>query len=238
MDDRAMPANDGLRPWPRIRDTWWVFGLAASALGIFLLAFMVALRCGPRGCHGSLATRLLDLDAVGGLPRLFTTALFLGVGRAGLAGATGGARRRRHLVDGGRAPSRSASRWRRSRACTRRSRTPCRRCSPSSAGWRSPRSHSSRCGRAGRRWGMAAARPGGAGDGGVRAGGAGLDLLTGLAASLQERVGWLTVSGATFVEELGEALAALLLLVTVRWHSPRSHEAGAGGVVQVFWRAR
>ena len=70
----AMAANDGLRPWPRIRDTWWVFGLAAAALGIFLLGFLVALRCGPRGCHGSLATRLLDLDAVGGLPRLFTTA--------------------------------------------------------------------------------------------------------------------------------------------------------------------
>ena len=45
----------------------------------------------------------------------------------------------------------------------------------------------------------------------------GLDLLTGLAAAVQDRVGWLTVSGATFVEELGEALAALLLLTTVRW---------------------
>jgi hypothetical protein len=47
----------------------------------------------------------------------------------------------------------------------------------------------------------------------------GLDLLTALAAAVQDRVGWLTVSGATFVEELGEALAALLLLVTVRWQT-------------------
>src|SRR4051812_11741603 len=80
MDDRAVAANDGLRPWPRLRDTWWVIGLAAAALAIFLLGFLVALRCGPWGCHGSLVSRLLDLDAIGGLPRLFTTALFLGAG--------------------------------------------------------------------------------------------------------------------------------------------------------------
>src|SRR3954454_21563825 len=80
MDDRVVAANEGLRPWPRLRDTWWVFGLAAAALALFLLGFLVALRCGPWGCRGSLVARLLDLDALGGLPRLFTTALFLGAG--------------------------------------------------------------------------------------------------------------------------------------------------------------
>src|SRR4051794_10209201 len=58
MDDRAVAANEGLRPWPRLRDTWWVFGLAAAALALFLLGFLVALRCGPWGCRGSLVARL------------------------------------------------------------------------------------------------------------------------------------------------------------------------------------
>jgi hypothetical protein len=79
----------------------------------------------------------------------------------------------------------------------------------------------------------------------------GLDLLTGLAAALQGRVGRLTVVGSTFVEELGEALSALLLLVTVRWQSaPGADGQGAdgrgraAGVAagaprrQAFWRAR
>ena len=80
MHDRSVAVEDDLRPWPRIRDTWWVFGLAVAALGVFLLGFLVELRCGPGGCRGSLPARLLDLDAAGSLPRLFTTGLFLGVG--------------------------------------------------------------------------------------------------------------------------------------------------------------
>jgi hypothetical protein len=73
----------------------------------------------------------------------------------------------------------------------------------------------------------------------------GLDLLTGLAAAMQARVGRLTFAGSTFVEELGEALSALLLLVTVRWQSaPRADRPGTGGQGadaprrQAFRRAR
>jgi hypothetical protein len=71
----------------------------------------------------------------------------------------------------------------------------------------------------GRRWGVAAARPVVLALATYAAVALGLDLLTGVAAAVQDHVGWLTVSGATFVEELGEALTALLLLVTVRWHA-------------------
>jgi hypothetical protein len=226
MDDRAVAANDGLRPWPRIRDTWWVFALAAAALGIFLLGFLVALRCGPRGCSGSLATRLFDLDAVGGLPRLFTTALF-----GGVAFLAWRARRSVHgpaaawwaavgVIATGLALAKVVS----VHATLKDSLSPvltlvgglALSCLVLGLLWM-----------AGRRWGVAAALPVVLAMTAYAAVALGLDLLTGLAAAVQDHVGWLTVSGATFVEELGEALAALLLLVTVRWQSP-----------QAFWRAR
>jgi hypothetical protein len=219
MDDRAMPPNDGLRPWPRIRDTWWVFGLGASALGLFLLAFLVAIRCGPRGCHGSLATRLLDLDAVGGLPRLFTTALFLAVGVLAW-----GARR------SVKAP---AATWWTAVGALAIALAVAKLVSVHSVLKNDVSPLLTLVGglvltglvlgalsSAGRRWGVAAARPVVLALAVYALVALGLDLLTGLAAAVQDRVGWLTVSGATFIEELGEALAALLLLVTVRWQSP------------------
>ena len=55
----------------------------------------------------------------------------------------------------------------------------------------------------------------------------GLDLFTALAAAVQDRVGPLTIAAATFAEELGEALAALLVLVIMRWKAP----LGAAGSV-------
>jgi hypothetical protein len=45
----------------------------------------------------------------------------------------------------------------------------------------------------------------------------GLDAVTSVLAAAQSHVGALSEAAATFVEELGEALAALVLLVTVRW---------------------
>lgn len=219
MHDRAVLQEDGLRPWPRIRDTWWVFGLAASALGIFLLGFLVDLRCGPRGCHGSLVTRLLDLDAVGGLPRLFTTALFLGV--AVLAW------RARRSVHG------AATTWWTAVGATATGLALAKIVSVHSTLENAVSPSLTLVGGlsltvlalgglwvAGRRRGVAAARPVVLAMAAYALVALGLDQLTDLAAAAQDRVGWLTVSGATFIEELGEALAALLLLVTVRWHSP------------------
>ena len=43
----------------------------------------------------------------------------------------------------------------------------------------------------------------------------GLDVVTGVAVLVQSQVGSLTGATATFVEELGEALSALLVLVVV-----------------------
>ena len=224
VDDRArgcmirtVATDERLRPWPRLRDTWWVFGLATAALGLFLLGFLVALRCGPRGCDGSLAARMLDLDAVGGVPRLFTTALFLGTGvlawRAARS-ASGGAATwwtAVTVVAAGLAVAKVAS----VHSTLKNSVSPmltlvgglALTALALGALWMS-----------GRRWGVAATRPVVLALATYAVVALGLDLLTGTAAAVQDRVGWLTVSGTTFVEELGEALAALLLLVTVRWH--------------------
>jgi hypothetical protein len=227
MDDRRVAGNGGLRPWPRIRDTWWVFGLAVSALGIFLLGFVVALRCGPRGCSGSPAMRLFDLDAVGGLPRLFTTALFVGVAVLAL-------RARRS------APGPAASWWAAVGAIAT-GLALAKVLSVHSTLKDSVSPVLTLVGGlvltvvvlgllrvAGRRWEVAAALPVVLALAVYAVVALGLDLLTGLAAAVQDHVGWLTVSGATFVEELGEALAALLLLVTVRWQSSAGPVPGRG----------
>jgi hypothetical protein len=228
MDDRAVAANDGLRPWPRLRDTWWVFGLAVTALGLFLLGFLVALRCGPRGCDGSLATRLLDIDAVGGLPRLFTTGLFLAVGfltwRA--SGSVDGPRRAWWRAISVIATCLAVAKATSVHATLKDSVSPL----PTLVGGLSLTALAlGALWVAGRRWDVAATRPVVLALATYAAVALGLDLLTALAAAVQDRVGWLTVSGATFVEELGEALAALLLLVTVRWQTSVPVRLGTDG---------
>lgn len=72
----------------------------------------------------------------------------------------------------------------------------------------------------GRRWGVAAARPVVLALGVYAAAALGLEAVTALLVSLHDGVGPLTRAAATFVEELGEALAALLVLVTLRWTLP------------------
>ena len=220
MDDPEVAANEGLRPWPRLRDTWWVFGLAAAALAIFLLGFLVALRCGPWGCRGSLVWRLFDLEALGGLPRLFTTALFLGAGV--LAWRASRSTRRRQatwwtavaVIAIGLAVAKATS----VHSVAKNSTAPL---VTLAGGLALTALALGVLWTAGRRWGVAAARPVVLALAVYAALALGLDLLTGAAAAVQDRVGWLTVSGSTFVEELGEALAALLLLVTIRWQAIR-----------------
>jgi hypothetical protein len=220
MDDRHVAANEGLRPWPRLRDTWWVFGLAAAALGIFVLGFLVALRCGPRGCRGSLTWRLLDLDAIGSVPRVFTTALFLGAGVLAWRAS--------------RSAERRAATWWTAVAVLATGLAVAKGTSVHSVLKNSTSPLVTLVGglaltalalgvlwATGRRWRVAATRPVVLALAVYALVALGLDLLTGAAAAVQDRVGWLTVSGTTFVEELGEALAALLLLVTIRWQATR-----------------
>jgi fumarate reductase subunit C len=69
----------------------------------------------------------------------------------------------------------------------------------------------------GRRWRVAGARPVVIALALYACAAIGLDAVTWLIAAVQAHSGALSAAAATFVEELGEALSALVLLVTVRW---------------------
>ncbi len=62
---------------PRVRDDTWLWALVGLAAGLFGLGFVVRWRCAVGTCPLGGAEWVLDLDAVGGLPRLFTTSLFV-----------------------------------------------------------------------------------------------------------------------------------------------------------------
>jgi hypothetical protein len=186
---------------------------------LFTAALVVELRCGrTTRCTGSFGERLFSLDELGSLPRLFTSGLFLAVAVlaaqaarrsvgparpwwaavAGIGGVLALAKLlSAHSVAEGLSPVVTLV-----------------------VGVVVTAVALGFLARTGRRWGIAAA-------GAVvlalscYAGVAlGLDAVTSVAAALQDRVGVLGRVAATFVEELGEALAALLVLVTLRRHLP------------------
>jgi hypothetical protein len=218
-------------PWPRLRDAWWAFALGLAALALFTAAFLFRLRCRAGGCGGSAVQRLLDLDAVGGLPRLFTTALFVGV--AVLA-------------------------WTARRRCTGRQalwwtavagigvalalakllsvhstlKTDLSPALTPAAGIGSTCVGLGILLLAGRRWAVAAAGPVVLAMALYATAALGLDVVTGIAAAAQEEVGSLTRAATTFVEELGEALTVLLLLVVVRRQAAGAGVSGAAQSVR------
>jgi hypothetical protein len=205
-------------PWPRLRESWWVYALAGLAVAIFPMALVVQVRCGVGRCAGSRWERLLALDGLGGLPRLYISLLFAAV--AVLAGVA--ARR-----SGGRARS-----W-----WTAVSGMACLLCVAKLVS-----AHSRAEGLSavltlvggvavtvlalavltvtGRRWGVAAARPVVLAFGIYAAAALGLDAVSALLVALQDGVGVLSRAATTFGEELGEAMSALFVLVTVRWQLP------------------
>jgi hypothetical protein len=61
----------------RLRDDTWVWALVGLAVGLFGLGFVVRWRCTVGTCALAGHEWLFDIDAVGGLPRLFTTSLFV-----------------------------------------------------------------------------------------------------------------------------------------------------------------
>lgn len=205
-------------PWPRLQDSWWVFALAATAAVIFPVGLVVGVRCRLYRCTGSLVERLTSLDGLGGLPRLYISGLFVAVAVvAWLARrrTSGGARLwwtavagagtalavakllSVHSVAKGAAPTTTLVVGLLVTVLTL------------GALWAG-----------GRRWGVAAAVPVVVALG-VYAGTAlGLDLVVSLMVAVQERVGSLSRVSATFAEEFGEALAALVVLVTARWQLP------------------
>ena len=211
-------------PWPRLYDSRWVYALAGVAVVVFPLSLVVEVRCGLGRCTGSFAERMFSLDALGGLPRLYTSGLFI-------AGAVLAA------------------------IAARRSTGPARLWWTAVAGIggvlalaKLVSAHSAATGMSalvtlllgvvltvvalgtlavyGRRWGIAAA-------GavmlalGLYAAALGLDAVTSLLISFQAGVGVLTSAAATFAEELGEAMAALFVLVTLRWSLPVAGSSGA-----------
>ena len=205
-------------PWPRLRESWWVFALAGVALAVFVLGLVEDVRCRPARCSGTAAERLLSLDALGGLPRLYTTGLFVAVAVLGWLART-------------RSAGRAELWW-----------TAVAGIGAVLAVAKLVSAHSSAKGSSalgtlvagvvltvvalavltvtGRRWGVASAQPMVLALGVYAAAALGLDAVTSFVVSLQDGVGPLTRAAATFAEELGEALAALLLLVTLRWNLP------------------
>jgi hypothetical protein len=201
-----------------VQDSWWVYALAATAVVIFPVGLVVGIRCGLHRCSGSLVERLMSLDGLGGLPRLYTTGLFVAIAIVAWAArtrATGAGQlwwAAVSAIGGGLALAKLLS------------------------------VHSVAKGAAplatlvggllltvlalvaltasGRRWRVRATIPV-VGALGIYAGTAlGLDLVTSLLIAVQDRVGALSRASVTFAEEFGEAVAALFVLVTVRWHLP------------------
>ena len=217
-------------PWPRLHDSWWVYALAGVAVVVFQISLVVEVRCGLGRCAGTFAERLFSLDALGGLPRLYTTGLFVAVAVLGAMAA-------------------------------RRSAGPPRLWWTAVAGIggvlavaKLVSAHSEAKGMSalatllvgvvltvvalgalavcGRRWGIAAAGAVVLALGLYAAVSLGLDAVTSVLVSLQDRVGLLTHVATTFGEEFGEAMAALFVLVTLRWHLPaRSSVSSAPGVL-------
>ena len=206
-------------PWPRLRDSWWVFALAGLAIALFPIALVVEVRCGLGRCAGAGGWQhLFALDRLGSLPRLYTTGLFVAV--AVLAGVA--ARRTagwtRHWWTGVAvvgvllAVAKLVSVH-----STAKHAAPLVTLLVGVAGTVVALGALTVTGR---RWGIAAARPVVVAMALYAVAALGLDAVSVLLVAVQSRVGLLSHVAVTFAEELGEALAALFLLVTVRWQLP------------------
>jgi hypothetical protein len=202
------------RPVPRR----WTLVLAGAAVGLFAAGFVVRLDCRTGGC--GRWSRLLDLDAVGGLPRLFTTAVLVAAAWAALraARASSGGPARWWAAAGGVGVLLAGAKLVSAHGTLTAGVPPLVQFVAGvvlagpvlGALWA-----------AGRRAGVAATGPVVLAFAGYAAAALGLDVLTDLAALVHGSAGPLTRAASTLVEELGEALAAVALLVVVRGQSSR-----------------
>ncbi|MGY1786745.1 hypothetical protein [Geodermatophilus sp. SYSU D00698] len=204
---------------PQWRRAWWVLLLGLAAIVLFGTAFAVRLSCVLGHCAVPSVRHLLDLDAVGGLPRLFTTGVFVAV--AALAGracrsATGRARPWWAAVAAAGlalAVVKLASAHSLAEAGT----------SPLTTlllGLAVAVPSLWLLAVAGRAWDVPATVPVVAALAGYALAALGLDVLTHLAGLLAGGAG---AASATFVEELGEALAAVAVLAVVRSGTSAAH---------------
>jgi hypothetical protein len=210
-----------LPPRSRLREVWWVYGVSAALIALYGAGLLVQLRCTVRGQCGAPA-RLFELDTLGGAPRLTTTALFVATAVLGWRASR-------------RASGRSALWW-----------TAISGVGAVLAALKLFSAHSLAkadsavltllgsvllAGLAlgavwvlGRRWDVPATGPVVAALALYAAAAIGLDVATSLITAAQAQAGALSDAASTFIEEFGEALAALVLLVTVRW------QTASGGV--------
>jgi hypothetical protein len=193
--------------------TWWVVGLAAALIALYCGGLLVRIRCTVFGHCGGPA-HALDLDALGGVPRLATTALFvvtavlawrasrISPGRRALWWASVGgigavlALLKLLSVHSGAKEDSAVLTLLGSLALA----------AVALGGfWL-----------LGRRWGEPSTGPVVAALALYAGAAIGLDAVTWLFSAVQSETGALSEAAATFVEELGEALTALVLLRTVQ----------------------
>lgn len=199
----------------------WAAGLVAAAVVLFTAALVDRVHCRLTDCHDLLGHRLFDLDAIDGLPRLFIVGLFVALAAVSFLGARAAAGRVRL--------------WWAAVAALGAVLAVAKLTSVHSAAKSDDAALTlvlglalAGCGLAvlwalARRWGVVAGTPLAITLAGYVLAALGLDVLTGLAAEASGRSGLLLDAAATFVEELGEALAAVWVLVTaLRWRPPSS----------------
>jgi len=196
----------------------WLVGLAVLGALLFTAGLLVELRCGVGRCPPPAVQRLFDLDGIGSLPRQFTTAVFAG----GTVLAAVAARR-----SGGR-----RARWWVLVAAAEALLTVAKAVSTHSAVERQDGVLLTFVGgllvallglavlwRAGLRWGVPGASLVSGAFAAYAVAALGLDRVTGLVAHLTAQPSALAL--AVYLEEGGEAVAALALLAAVVRSVPR-----------------
>jgi uncharacterized membrane protein len=190
-----------------------VAALAVVAVGLFGVGLAVGLHCRLHGCTWA-RDRWFALDSIGGLPRLFTTGLFVAVAAAAWVAARRGSDRPRTwwtavaVLGAVLAVLKLLSTHSQLKADSAAATL-----AGGAAGsvvvltllWRTAR-----------RWGVRAGPPVVAALAVYAFAALGLDAVTGLVGGS----GVVVDAVSTFVEELGEALAALLVLTAVWWWLP------------------
>jgi hypothetical protein len=208
----------------RSRGAWWLAALAVVAVGLFSAGLAVGVHCRLHACDWS-RDRWFALDSIGGLPRLFTTGLFVAV-----------------AVVGSVAASRVAGRvriWWAAVAVIGAALAVLKLTSVHSTA-KADSDYGTLVGsvaltvvvltvlwRTARRWGVAAGRPVVVALAVYAFAALGLDAVTGLVATLHGGSGAVLDAVSTFVEELGEALAALLVLTAVWWRLPPTAQSAS-----------
>jgi len=200
---------------PERRTAWWVLVLALVAVVLFGAAFAVRLRCGLGHCTEPAVRHLLSLDAVGGLPRLFTTGVLGAAGVvAGFRGWSGTGRRRVWwTATAGMALALAVLKMGSTHSTVESGTSPV---ATLVLGLAVAVPSLALLAVAGRAWGVAASTRVVLTFAGYALAALGLDALTTLVEALQGDTGTVSEYSATFVEELGEALASLTVLAVVR----------------------